>query len=124
MLFRSFEFLLTVNDTGSYVISWNDITVPNFEEYVIIKKGSFDLSDLLKNFWIKMAHTLYMTFVSAYLLLAFFKFCNNKYSDMFGGDYDNTDYIVVEESIVDVHETENGKRYVNHKERRYKVSDE
>ena len=43
---------------------------------------------------------------------------------MFGGDYDNTDYIVVEESIVDVHETENGKRYVNHKERRYKVSDE
>jgi len=121
---RTFEFLLTVNDTGSYVISWNDITVPNFEEYVIIKKGSFDLSDLLKNFWIKMAHTLYMTFVSAYLLLAFFKFCNNKYSDMFGGDYDNTDYIFVEESIVDVHETENGKRYVNHKERRYKVSDE
>lgn len=121
---ETFQFLLTVEDTGSYIITWPDVVVPNFD-FVIIPSGSFDLSIILENGWINMAHNLYMIFVSTYLLLSFFKFCNNKYSDMFGGDYDNTDYVIVEDSIVDVHDNEDGsKRYVNHKERRYKVGDE
>lgn len=121
---ETFEFLLTVEDTGSYVIRWPDVVVPNFD-FVIIPSGSFDLAIILENGWVDMAHNLYMVFVSTYLLLSFFKFCNNKYSDMFGGDYDNTDYVIVEDSIVDVHENEDGsKYYVNHKERRYNVGDE
>lgn len=121
---ETFQFLLTVEDTGSYIITWPDVVVPNFD-FVIISSGSFELSIILENGWINMAHNLYMIFVSTYLLLSFFKFCNNKYSDMFGGDYDNTDYVIVEDSIVDVHDNEDGsKRYVNHKERRYKVGDE
>ncbi len=120
----TFEFMLTIEDTGSYVISWPNVVVPNFN-FVIIPAGSFDLSIVLQNGFVNMAHSLYMTFVSAYLILSFVKFCQNKYADMFGGDYDNTDYMIVEDSIVDVYENDDGsKKYVNHRERRYKVGDD
>lgn len=87
------DFFLTIEDTGSYVISWPDVKVPNFEQHVIIKSGSFDLATLLDNQAILYAHNLYFVFINALLILSFCKLCNNVYARIFGGEEDTTDYI-------------------------------
>ena len=51
--------------------------------------------------------------------------CHNKYVDVFGGQYDDDEYIIVEDSVTDVVDTDRGKRYFTRREkRRFKKDDE
>lgn len=87
---------LTLNDTGSYVISWSAIKVPNFDTN-IIEAGSFDLATLLNNPTIKSFHDIYFIIIDSLFLLSFFNLCINAYNRCFGGDVDNYEYISVDE---------------------------
>ena len=121
---NTLNFFLTLDDSNDYVITWNDVKVPNFN-YVIIPAGSYDLGSVLEDSNIKYAHDLYMLCLNALILLSFVKLCHNKYVDIFGGQYDDTEYIVVEDSVTDVVDTDRGKRYFTRKEkRRVKAGDE
>lgn len=75
---------LTIEDTGSYVISWPDFTVPNFGT-VIIHSGSFDLASILVDNNINTMHNYYLIIVDAVCILAFFNLCLNEYNILFGG---------------------------------------
>lgn len=96
LVIDTLEFFLTIEDSGSYVIKWEDIYVPNFENSIIIPAGYYDLSSVLENKYIKIAHDLYLVFINALLILSFIKLCKNKYSSIFGGDYDNSFYLGVD----------------------------
>lgn len=74
-----------LTDTGSYVISWSDIKVPNFD-FVIISKGSFDLASLLDNSNIKTMHDIYLMCIDALVILSFFNYCSNVYNRVFGNN--------------------------------------
>ena len=74
-----------LTDTGSYIISWSDIKVPNFD-YVIISKGSFDLASLLNNSNIKTMHDIYLMCIDALVILSFFNYCSNVYNRIFGNN--------------------------------------
>lgn len=87
---------LTLNDTGSYVISWSAIKVPNFDKN-IIEAGSFDLATLLNNPTIKSFHDIYFVVIDSLFLLSFFNLCINAYNRCFGGDIDNYEYVSVDE---------------------------
>lgn len=98
--FLSYPFTWTINflnkftsltDTGSYVISWPDIKVPNFN-YNIISSGSYDLATLLNDPTIKSFHDLYFLITDALFLLAFFNLCINTYNRVFGGSQLENDY--------------------------------
>jgi len=91
------ENFLTLEDTGQYVISWNDIKVPNFESFSIIKGGSFDLASLLKNDTLNAFHQLYFLITDALLVIAFLYLCMNTYNRIFGGDVDKYEYISSDE---------------------------
>lgn len=91
------KFFLTIEDTGSYVISWNDIPVPTYPEHILIHSGSFDLSTVLQSEVLHTAHNLYFIFINALLLLSFIKLCHNKYCEMFGGEPDDTVYLTTTE---------------------------
>ena len=91
------ENFLTLTDTGHYIISWNDVKVPNFDDHTIIHSGIFDLASLLENPIIKSFHDLYLVIIDSLMLLAFFSLCMNAYSRMFGGQVDNYEYISVDE---------------------------
>lgn len=74
-----------LTDTGSYIISWSDIKVPNFD-FVIISKGSFDLASLLDNSNIKTMHDIYLMCIDALVILSFFNYCSNVYNRIFGNN--------------------------------------
>lgn len=104
LITKTFNFFLTVEDTGSYVISWPDVTVPNFEDHVIIQAGSFDLGQLLENSKISSLRNIAFVFINALLLLAFLQLCKNQYSKVFGGDISTTEFISVsDEYDIDYH---------------------
>lgn len=91
---------LTLTDTASYLITWNDVFVPNFENHVIISGGSFDLASLLENSTIKSFHDMYLTIIDALLMLAFMNYCFNVYSRIFGGSVDNYEYLTEEDTTI------------------------
>lgn len=97
LVVNTFEFFLTVEDTGSYVFSWDNIGVPNFEDHVLIQAGSYDLGQLLENSKIASLRNIGFVFINALLLLAFLQLCHNKYSQIFGGDVSTTEFISVAE---------------------------
>ena len=74
-----------LQDTGSYVVSWSDIKVPNFD-FVIISKGSFDFASLLDNANIKSMHDIYLMCMDALLIFSFFNYCSNVYNRIFGNN--------------------------------------
>ncbi len=78
------ERFVALEDTGSYVISWGNIAVPNFNQN-IINAGSYDLATLLENPTIKNAHDIYIMGLNAILLLMFMNTCWNKFNEVFGG---------------------------------------
>ena len=97
------ERFVALEDTGSYVISWGNIAVPNFNQN-IINAGSYDLATLLENPTIKNAHDIYIMAVNAILLLMFMNTCWNKFNEVFGGSvvtYD-TD-IIADNATTDDH---------------------
>ena len=88
---------MTLEDTGSYVLSWGNINVPLFD-VPIIQAGSFDLATLLENDTINTFHEIYFMVLNALTLLAFMGLCMNTYNRIFGGDQDNYTYLSVENS--------------------------
>lgn len=87
-----------LTDTGSYVVSWSDIKVPNFD-FVIISGGSFDLASLLVDSNIKYMHDIYLMCIDALVILSFFNYCSNVYNRIFGNnDIYETDILSASEN--------------------------
>lgn len=79
------ERFTELTDTGSYMISWPDFKVANFDG-TIISAGSFDLASLLNDSNIKNMHDIYLMCVDALLMLSFFNYCSNIYNRVFGNN--------------------------------------
>lgn len=75
-----------LKDTGHYIFTWDNIYVPNFEDYAIIKSGSYDLATLLNNTTIKTFHDLYILVSDALIVLSFINYTLNVMNRIFGGD--------------------------------------
>ena len=88
------QYYLNLSDTKNYVLSWNDIIVPNFN-HVIIHSGTFNLSTALADSNVKMAYDIYLAFVDTIIFLAFLKLCKNKYAQIVGGEKDDYEYVSV-----------------------------
>lgn len=97
LVLNTFEFFLTIEDTGSYVFTWDNITVPNFESHVIIPAGSFDFGTLLQDSRISLLRNIAFVFMNTLLLLAFLQLCKNKYNQVFGGEVSEIEFITVAE---------------------------
>lgn len=95
LLTNTFDYFMTIEDTGEYIIKWDDVKVPNFEEYSIIKGGSFDFSVLLQDEKINLLRNIAFAFINALLTLAFLQLCHNQYNKIFGGDISTTEFISV-----------------------------
>lgn len=91
------ENFLTLSDSGSYLIAWPAVKVPNFD-YVIIEAGSFDLATLLQDSTINAFHEIYLIFIDALILISFFNLCLNKLSQYFGGEEFTTEVLVDSDS--------------------------
>lgn len=77
--------LIEYEDTGHYVISWGNISVPNFD-FNIIEAGSFDLATLLENSTIATFHDLYFVCVNGLIILTFLNYCLNKINSVLGSN--------------------------------------
>lgn len=95
---------LDLNPSEDIIINIPDITVPNFEEHIIVKATTFNWSQLLKSKdSLNTLWQLYLSFVDVFLILNFINLCENKYNRIFGGDTTNYEYYTVEDSYnVDV----------------------
>ncbi len=90
---------LDLNPQDDIIINIPDITVPNFEEYIIIKATVFNWSETLRSKEsLYMLWQLYLSFIDVYLILNFINLCENKYNRIFGGDVANYEYYTVEDS--------------------------
>ena len=95
---------LSLNPQSDIVINIPDITVPNFENHIIVHSTSFNWSELLNSKdSLKLLWELYLSFVDVFLILNFINLCENKYNRIFGGDTTPYEYYTVEDSYnVDV----------------------
>ncbi len=75
--------IIDLEDTGSYVISWPSVKVPNFD-FTIINAGSYDLASILNDPTIKNWHDYYFIFFDGLLIIAFFNLCINKINNILG----------------------------------------
>ena len=89
---------LNLSDTN-IVINIPNITVPNFEDNIIIKAQTFNWTQLLeskpsfKNLW-----DLYLDFIDVFLIFNFIGLCEITYARIFGGDTSAYEYYTVEDS--------------------------
>ena len=91
------ERFVGLEDTGSYVISWPSIKVPNFDQN-IIAAGSYDLATLLNDPTLKNAHDIYIMAVNAIILLLFMNTCWNKFNEVFGGSIVSYDTEIISDN--------------------------
>mgnify|MGYP003304737748 CR=1 FL=1 len=90
---------LNLNPSADIIINIPDITVPNFEDHVIVKETTFNWSQLLQSKEsLNTLWQLYLSFVDVFLILNFINLCENKYNRIFGGDTSQYEYYTVEES--------------------------
>ncbi len=78
---------LSLNDTGHYIIKWNDINVPLFD-YVIIQGGEVDLASFLNNSTINTIHSVTFVIINGGIGIAFLMLCGKKLDDVFGQTHD------------------------------------
>lgn len=91
---------LELDSSDDIIINIPNITVPNFEEHIIIEATTFNWSDLLKSKEaLNTLWQLYLAFVDVFLILNFIGLCETKYNRIFGGDTSNYEYYTVEDSI-------------------------
>lgn len=64
---------------GNWCIEWEDVEVPNFEEYTIIEGGSWCYSQLTQNQKINALREFSLYFTGALILLGFLQYCKNIY---------------------------------------------
>ena len=109
---------LNLSDTN-IVINIPNITVPNFEDNIIIKAQTFNWKQLLeskpsfKNLW-----DLYLDFIDVFLIFNFIGLCEITYARIFGGDTSAYEYYTVEDSYY--YDSESGEVQGNpkHSERK------
>lgn len=109
---------LNLSDTN-IVINIPNITVPNFEDNIIIKAQTFNWKELLeskpsfKNLW-----DLYLDFIDVFLIFNFIGLCEVTYARIFGGDTSAYEYYTVEDSYY--YDSESGELQGNpkHSERK------
>lgn len=109
---------LNLSDTN-IVINIPNITVPNFEDNIIIKAQTFNWKQLLeskssfKNLW-----DLYLDFIDVFLIFNFIGLCEVTYARIFGGDTSAYEYYTVEDSYY--YDSESGELQGNpkHSERK------
>lgn len=90
---------LQLNPNDDIVINIPNITVPNFEDHIIVKETTFNWSELLKSKEsFNMLWELYLAFIDVFLILNFINLCENKYNRIFGGDTTPYEYYTVEDS--------------------------
>lgn len=93
------ERYLELDSSNSIVINIPDISVPNFENHVIIKATTFNWTELLESKEsLKILWNLYLSFIDVFLILNFINLCHNKYNEIFGGSTSNYEYYTVEDS--------------------------
>ena len=64
---------------GNWCIEWEDVEVPNFEEYTIIEGGSWCYAQLTQNQKINALREFSLYFTGALILLGFLQYCKNIY---------------------------------------------
>lgn len=105
--FLTTPFEIFINFINSYldlsedniIIDIPEITVPNFEDHVIIEAQTFNWKELLESkASLNTLWQLYLDFIDVYLILNFLGLCNNTYARIFGGDTSNYEYYTVEDS--------------------------
>ena len=89
---------LNLSDTN-IVINIPNITVPNFEDHIIIKAQTFNWKQLLESKpSFKTLWELYLDFIDVYLIFNFIGLCDVVYARIFGGDTNIYEYYTVEDS--------------------------
>ena len=98
ILFSFINNFLDLND-GDAIINIPNITVPNFENSIIIKAQAFNWSDLLKSKpAFKTLWNLYLDFVDVFLIVNFLNLSLNTYNRIVGNNDISYDYYTVEDS--------------------------
>ena len=84
---------------SNIVINIPNITVPNFEDNIIIKAQTFNWKQLLESKpSFKTLWDLYLDFIDVYLIFNFIGLCEVVYARIFGGDTNIYEYYTVEDS--------------------------
>ena len=84
---------------SNIVINIPNITVPNFEDHIIIKAQTFNWKQLLESKpSFKALWDLYLDFIDVYLIFNFIGLCDVVYARIFGGDTNIYEYYTVEDS--------------------------
>lgn len=98
ILFSFINNFLDLND-GDAIINIPNITVPNFENSIIIKAQAFNWSELLKSKpAFKTLWNLYLDFVDVFLIVNFLNLSLNTYNRIVGNNDISYDYYTVEDS--------------------------
>lgn len=90
------ESYLELDSSTDVIINIPDISVPNFEDNIIVHATTFNWSetlrskDSLNNLW-----QLYLDFIDVFLILNFIGLCENVYNRIFGGNTSNYEYYTV-----------------------------
>lgn len=86
-----------VSDTN-WCIDWDDVTVPNFEDSVIIESGQFCFSTILQNEKVSTFRNSCLVIVGGLILLAFAQFLKNCYNRVLDlPDRDDYTYVTTED---------------------------
>lgn len=89
---------LNLEDTD-IIINIPEISVPNFEDFVLIESQTFNWSELLNSKEsLSTLWTLYLDFIDVFLILNFLNLCMNVYNRIIGKNDVVYDYYTVEDS--------------------------
>lgn len=123
-LFLDFINLYLNLEDADIIINIPQITVPNFEDTVLIEAQTFNWGELMNS---KSAFSslwnLYLDFIDVFLILNFLGLCENTYNRIFGGDTTQYEYYTVEETYNIDDETGEARNHMlrQRKTRREKV---
>jgi len=110
---------LSLDPNKDIIINIPDITVPNFEDHIIVSATTFNWSELLKSKEsLNILWELYLSFVDVFLILNFIGLCENKYNRIFGGDTTPYEYYTIEDSYMFDTDTGEITKMGVHKEKR------
>ena len=81
------------------IINIPNITVPNYEDTIIIKAQTFNWKELLQSKTsLNLLWQLYLDFIDVFLIFNFIGLCEVVYARIFGGDTSAYEYYTVEDS--------------------------
>lgn len=93
------ESYLNLSSSTDVIINIPDISVPNFEDNILIHATSFNWSETLRSKdSLNTLWQLYLDFIDVFLILNFIGLCESTYNRIFGGNTANYEYYTVEDS--------------------------